>query len=139
MKKVIPCLIGLFALALPAHAQLAIDFYTIDGGGGTSSGGSYTISGTIGQPDASTTVLSGGSYELRGGFWHAAVPEPCTADWNGNNIVNTSDFVAYLNDFNAVQGGGSFTYNDPDIAPPIGVLNTADFVAYLNAYNTGCP
>lgn len=40
---------------------------TIDGGGGTASGGSYTLDGTIGQFDAS--VVSGGSYTLSGGFW----------------------------------------------------------------------
>jgi len=46
-----------------------IDWYTIDGGGGTSSGGTYELSGTIGQPDATTTTLTGGSYSLQGGFW----------------------------------------------------------------------
>jgi hypothetical protein len=61
----------LFLLSAPAHAQYAIDWYTIDGGGGTSSGGSYTVSGTIGQPDAGT--LSGGSYTLEGGFWPGLV------------------------------------------------------------------
>ena len=54
-----------------ARAQYAIDWYTVDGGGGTSSGGSYALSGTIGQPDAGT--LSGGSYTLEGGFWPGLV------------------------------------------------------------------
>ena len=40
---------------------------TCDGGGGTSSSGSYALSGTIGQPDAA--VMSGGNYTLSGGFW----------------------------------------------------------------------
>ena len=44
-----------------------IDWFTIDGGGGTSSGGQYTLSGTIGQPDAGE--LTGGNYVLEGGFW----------------------------------------------------------------------
>src|SRR5262245_32831185 len=56
------------AASLTASAQsYSIDWYTIDGGGGTSSGGQYTLSGTIGQPDAGTS--SGGSYTLEGGFW----------------------------------------------------------------------
>jgi hypothetical protein len=41
--------------AIPAavHAQsYFIDWYTIDGGGGTSTGGVYSVSGTIGRPDA---------------------------------------------------------------------------------------
>ncbi len=42
-------------------------WHTIDGGGGTSSGGKFILSGTIGQPDAAYSA--GGSYELLGGFW----------------------------------------------------------------------
>jgi endo-1,4-beta-xylanase len=40
---------------------------TIDGGGGTSSGGQYIVRGTIGQHDAAYS--QGGDYELLGGFW----------------------------------------------------------------------
>jgi hypothetical protein len=65
------CLGVLFATCLCLTAQqYTIDWYTIDGGGGTSSGGGYTLSGTIGQPDAGT--LSGGNYVLEGGFWGGA-------------------------------------------------------------------
>jgi hypothetical protein len=54
--------------ALSAHAQsYSIDWFTVDGGGGTSAGGIYSISGTAGQPDAGQ--MSGGSYTLNGGFW----------------------------------------------------------------------
>src|SRR6266571_8710267 len=49
----------------------AIDWFTIAGGGGTSTGGVYSVSGTIGQPDAG--VLTGGNYTLTGGFWGVAV------------------------------------------------------------------
>jgi len=65
-------------LALPAlHAQsYSIDWSTIDGGGGTSAGGVYSVSGTIGQPDAGK--MSGGNYSIDGGFWglNAAVQTP---------------------------------------------------------------
>jgi hypothetical protein len=47
--------------------QYSIDWSTVDGGGGTSTGGVYSVSGTIGQPDAGT--MSGGNYSLSGGFW----------------------------------------------------------------------
>ena len=67
------------------------------------------------------------------------LPTDCIADWNGSGDVLTDDFIAYLNDYNAVLGGGSPTYGDPDIAAPFGVLNTADFIEYLNQYNAGCP
>ncbi len=45
-----------------------IDWYKISGGGGTSTGGTYTVSGTIGQPDAGA-AMSGGNYSITGGFW----------------------------------------------------------------------
>ena len=44
-----------------------ISWFTVDGGGSTSSGGAFSVSGTIGQPDAG--VMNGGSYSLVGGFW----------------------------------------------------------------------
>ena len=45
-----------------------LSWYSIDGGGAMlSTGGSYSLSGTIGQPDAG--ALSGGGYTLNGGFW----------------------------------------------------------------------
>jgi hypothetical protein len=51
------------------HAQsYSIDWYKISGGGGTSTGGVYTISGTIGQPDAGGG-MSGGNFVVTGGFW----------------------------------------------------------------------
>jgi hypothetical protein len=52
---------------LAASQSYDISWFTIDGGGGTSTGGVYSVSGTIGQPDAGK--LSGGSFTLDGGFW----------------------------------------------------------------------
>lgn len=66
MKKIILSLWVSFS-ALAAPAQYSIDWSTIAGGGGTSTGGAYSVSGTIGQPDAGT--MSGGPYTLTGGFW----------------------------------------------------------------------
>lgn len=66
------------SIAISASAQnYSIDWFTIDGGGGTSSGGVYSLSGTIGQPDAGVT-MTGGQYTLVGGFWALpfAVQEP---------------------------------------------------------------
>lgn len=54
-------------LANSALADYSIGWFTLDGGGGTSGGGSYSLSGTVGQPDAGT--LTGGNYTLAGGFW----------------------------------------------------------------------
>ena len=59
-----------------AFAQYSIDWFTVDGGGGTTSDGVYEISGTIGQPDAGS--ITTGDYVIEGGFWSdlEAVPEP---------------------------------------------------------------
>jgi len=62
-------LLMLFVLGLIVSASLGqyeLSWYTIDGGG-QSSGGPYTLTGTIGQPDAAYSA--GGNYELLGGFW----------------------------------------------------------------------
>ncbi len=57
------------AVALPVHAQsYDINWHVISGGGGTSTGGVFTVSGTIGQPAAGGPMV-GGQYSLTGGFW----------------------------------------------------------------------
>src|SRR5947208_12407277 len=56
-----------FAASRVSAQTYSIDWFTIDGGGGTSTGGVYSVSGTIGQPDAG--AMSGGNYSLTGGFW----------------------------------------------------------------------
>ena len=67
MKKLI--LFVSLMLPLVSSAQFNIDWFTIDGGGGTSTGGVYSVSGTIGQPDANSTPMAGGNFSLTGGFW----------------------------------------------------------------------
>ena len=82
-------LVGLTASSL---AQVySIDWYSIDGGGGTSLGGGYTLTGTIGQADAGQ--LAGGDYELTGGFMSivTAIQSPdsprLTVTRAGNSVV----------------------------------------------------
>ena len=67
MKKIIL----FFAVLIPAVSfaqSYSIDWYKIAGGGGTSTGATYQVTGTIGQPDAGG-AMSGGTYSLTGGFW----------------------------------------------------------------------
>lgn len=60
-----------FTVCLSVWGQTySIDWSTVDGGGGTSTGSQYTMRGTIGQPDATADdAMSGGNYALTGGFW----------------------------------------------------------------------
>jgi hypothetical protein len=61
-------MIGLLGACWQAQAQsYDISWHAIAGGGGSSTGGVYTVTGTIGQPAAGH--LSGGNYSIDGGFW----------------------------------------------------------------------
>lgn len=72
MKNVLLSVALAFGCTSVALARYAIAWHTIDGGGGTSTGGVYTVTGTIGQPDAGGP-MSGGNFSLTGGFW--ALPQ----------------------------------------------------------------
>jgi hypothetical protein len=60
-------LVSLLFTAGTASAQLGIPAFTVDGGGGSSAGGSFVLVGTAGQFDVGQ--MSGGSFALAGGFW----------------------------------------------------------------------
>ena len=66
-KPVLLCLALLLCQSASAQSY-SIDWYKIAGGGGASTGGTYTVNGTIGQPDAGGP-MTGGNYSLTGGFW----------------------------------------------------------------------
>lgn len=69
-------------LALPlglawwaAAQSYSLQNATITGGGGTSTGGVYAVSGSIGQPLVGG-MLTGGVYSVEGGFWSLVVVVP---------------------------------------------------------------
>ena len=59
--------ITLFSISTLAQSY-SIAWHTIDGGGGTSTGGVFSVSGTVGQPDASG-AMTNVQYSVSGGFW----------------------------------------------------------------------
>ena len=70
---IVVCL--LLLITLPVLAQSGgpfnLEWNTSDGGGGTfSTGGNWSLGGTIGQLDVGS--LSGGTFILNGGFWAGA-------------------------------------------------------------------
>jgi hypothetical protein len=92
MKTFFPIWLVLTFASLNLIAQnFALDWFTIDGGGGTSTGGVYSVSGTISQPDAGK--MSGGNFTIDGGFWGiiAAVQTPgvplLTITRSGNSVI----------------------------------------------------
>jgi hypothetical protein len=97
-----------------AFAQdYAIDWYSVDGGGAgvsdASTSGSYTLSGTVGQPDARNhpESMTGGDYTVTGGFW--VIPE-CLAiqpDYDNDCDVDQGDYTL----FEACASGPDVSYS----------------------------
>ena len=67
-----------------------------------------------------------------GGEIYKVIPEtpPCPADFNGDGVANTLDFLDFLNAYNADEPCADFNRD--------GIINTLDFLAFLNAFNIGC-
>ena len=123
------------ALSFPARAQYSIDWHTIDGGGGTSTGGpmigvNYSVSGTIGQPDAGGPRTNG-QYSVTGGFWVLptavqttnaptltiipAAPGNATISWTPNTPGFVLQETLSLSPTNWVNSGSGST--NPIIVP----------------------
>jgi hypothetical protein len=106
--KLKPLLASLLLLAATKNLNAqtcSIDWYKIAGGGGPSTGTTYQITGTIGQPDTGG-AMSGGSYSLTGGFWALyAVQTPglpnLTITHSGNSVIvswpNTGSYTLQQN------------------------------------------
>ena len=122
------------SFAPTAFAQsFAINWYTFNGGGGFSSGGDFAVTGTIGQPDAG--VLTGGSFELAGGFWPGATAGvPCAGDLNADNQVDLADLAILLSNFGTPSGA---LPEDGDIDGD-GDVDLADLAVMLSNFGTTC-
>jgi hypothetical protein len=113
-------LILLCVCCATVSADYKIDWYTINGGGGTMTGGQYKLTGTIGQPDAGYSAQ--GDIEVLGGFWPGGpictvtledfakfaqywLDSPCDAgntwcggaDLNQTGSVGMDDFAEFVN------------------------------------------
>lgn len=79
MKRVIPLIVPLAALLVVISSAFAqsggtynLQWFSVDGGGGKSTGGTFSVTGIAGQPEAG--LLSGGVYKLTGGFMGTSLP-----------------------------------------------------------------
>lgn len=68
-------LLPLVALAQSSSASYQLPRQSIDAGGARAASASYTLNGTLGQPDAEAS-MSSASFTVRGGFHLAAAPPP---------------------------------------------------------------
>lgn len=70
----------------------SLDWHKIAGGGSTSTNGQYSVSGTVGQQDASRPS-SGGNYSLTGGYWslislaHTPDAPPLQIRQSGDSVI----------------------------------------------------
>ena len=90
--------LALVAAGLAYAQDYTIDWHTIDGGGEmASTGESYELSGTIGQPDARNhpEPMTGGSYKLTGGFWVIPEGPAIQPDYDGDCDVDQADYVIF--------------------------------------------
>ena len=131
-----------FSFCLRAWGQsFSLDWYKISGGGGTSTGATYQVIGTVGQPDAGS-AMSGGQYSVTGGFWSliavvqtAGAPtltithvgNSVTVSWplgaggfalqQNNNVANSAGWSPYGGTVNTTNSVSSVT-----VSPPTGNL-----------------
>lgn len=121
-----------------ARAQtFDLSWHTIDGGGGMfSTGGAFSLGGTIGQPDAGV-VMTGGNFTLTGGFWAGALAAPCvlTGDLNNDGAVSLSDLTVLLSNFGVASGA---TPDQGDLNGD-GAVSLADLTLLLSNFGTTCP
>ena len=75
-RLLLTALTGLLLLSSFAVARngYELSWWTVDGGGGTLSNGSYSLSGTVGQAEAGA-ALEEDAYTLIGGYWYGAGKE----------------------------------------------------------------
>ena len=121
----------LSAFCFQASGQTySVDWYKIAGGGGVSTGGTYQVSGTIGQPDASVAI-SGGQYSVTGGFWSIVSVVQTAGVPNLLIVPNGPDSVKILWD----ATGSYALLQSANLASAIWTTNTSP-VTTLNGTNS---
>lgn len=141
MRHAHACVVPLLLASAPALAQFAIPWSTIDGGGGTSTGGSFSLSGTIGQPDAGT--MSGGSFAITGGYWSGG-DHGCSVDLDNGSGTGTPDGAVTIDDilYFLVQFEAGSLPADLDDGTGTGVRDGAvtidDLLHFLIHFEAGC-
>ena len=100
------------------------------GPGGSASGGSYDLLGSIGQPDAAT--MSGGPYTLTGGFLPGGPTCALAGDLNGDGQVTVLDIQMIAGVW--PQSSAAFPYDQNGD----GVLNIQDIVLVTAQFGDNC-
>jgi len=132
------CISAILMQSAMALGQYDLTWNTVDGGGGRSTGGSFTLDGTIGQHDAGpgSGPMMGGQFSLVGGFWPSAVTScSCLGDVNGDGSRNGADVQSFVDCLTAV---GSCACADVDESGDVTLDDLGVFVVDLLA-GSACP
>jgi hypothetical protein len=124
IRITVTLLTALFSSSILQAQPYSIDWFKVSGGGGTSTGSVYSVSGAIGQHDAGGP-MTGGNYSLTGGFWALyAVQTPgaprliitpagtsqATISWAPNTsgyVLQSTDSLSPTNWVNAPSGSNN--------------------------------
>ena len=141
-------------LAAPAHAQLELEWTTIDSGSMEFTGTTFELRSTIGQPDADETRNNYNS--VYGGYWAFGYTF-CVADvttqgaGQGDPLFGVPDGTVSASDLNLFVN--AWTSNDLSVADltttgaspgtagfgvPDGSATAADLNLFVNVWATGC-
>jgi hypothetical protein len=74
--------------------------------------------------------IAGPWSDAGGNDFPSRCPGSCPPDFNGDGVLNSLDFAAFLNAFVAGDPGADFNAD--------GSVNSQDFAAFLNAFVAGC-
>jgi hypothetical protein len=137
--------LALLAGTSTAWAQYDLSWWTVDSGGAMwSIGGGYELGGTIGQPDANTTPMTGGGFELAGGFWVSGIAGPalCPGDMNCDGRVTFADIDPFVE---ALAGESAWNQHHPGCpwlnadCNSSGTVTFADIDPFVARIGTTCP
>jgi len=113
-----------------------LSWFRIAGGGGTSSGGQFKLSATIGQHDACMpdAPLTFGNFTLVGGFWagvDSQVVPACTllGDLNGDGLRNGRDIQRFSDCL--IAGGPNCACADVNTSGTADAADITPFVQFL--------
>jgi uncharacterized repeat protein (TIGR01451 family) len=128
------CLAGACATSLALAQPYDASWHTVDGGGGmNAAGGTFALSGTIGQPDAGGPAL-GGTFGLHSGFWALAA--------SGTVVPQADLSVTKTDGVTTVQPGQPVTYTiavtNVGPSPVVGATVTDNPPAILAAVTWTC-
>ena len=121
--------------ALAGGVGLEIPWYTIDGGGVmNSTGGTFELSGTIGQPDAGQ-IMSGGGFTLSGGFWFAVESGDCNVD----GAVTSNDYSEFQTCVSGEGGGLPMTLCSCSDFDGDGDVDLIDYAEFILSFSNTMP